>query len=137
MTLLPDPNALAGATGEVTRTVGAADTAVAVGSGDLAVLGTPILIALMEAAACAALDAHLTPDATSVGTHVDVRHLAPSPLGARVVARATVIDVRRATVTFEVTASHELHGGTTVIGAGRHDRVIVDRHTFGRSQPSA
>ena len=56
-----------------------ADTAVAVGSGDLPVLGTPRLVAWLEAATCAVLAEHLTPGSTTVGTRVDVEHFAPRP----------------------------------------------------------
>jgi fluoroacetyl-CoA thioesterase len=125
-------SAVPGLTGETTRVVGSKDTAIAVGSGDLPVLATPILVALMEAAACSALAGHLPERLTSVGSHLDVRHLAPSPIGARVTARASVTEVRGAKVTFEVTAQHDVGGRRVDIGRGTHARVIVDRESFGR-----
>lgn len=69
-----DIEAVIGTTGEARLHVSDADTATSLGSGDLPVLGTPRMVALMEQAACAALLAHLPPHMTTVGTHVDVRH---------------------------------------------------------------
>lgn len=121
---------LVGSTGEASVEVVPAATAIAAGSGDLPVFATPRMIALMEEAACAALAGVLPAQSTSVGTHVDVRHLAPSPLGARVVARATIVEVTGAKLRFEVTASHDDHGRVVEIGRGTHTRVVVDRETF-------
>jgi predicted thioesterase len=119
-----------GLQGRVRREVAEAETAVAVGSGDLPVLATPIMIALMEAAACAALAGRLPAGSTSVGTHVDVRHLAPSPVGTPVTAEAIVTAVRGTRVSFEVSATHEMNGQTIEIGRGTHTRVIVRRDDF-------
>jgi predicted thioesterase len=107
-----------------------AATAIAAGSGDLPVLATPRMIALMEEAACALLAAVLPDDATSVGTRIDVRHSAPSPLGVRVTARATVVAVDGARVTFDVSAAHALADASVEIGRGTHVRVVVDRARF-------
>ncbi|MEO6471098.1 MAG: thioesterase, partial [Aeromicrobium sp.] len=74
---------------QVTHTVTSDDTAVALGSGDLPVLATPRLLAWLEEATCAALD--LNAGQTSVGTRVDIEHLAASLVGAVVTATATVI----------------------------------------------
>jgi fluoroacetyl-CoA thioesterase len=108
----------------LTRTVTAADTALAVGSGDLEVLGTPVVIAWCEAATCAALalDARLT----SVGTRVDVRHLAPSPVGATIDVTATVTERTDRTATFAV----EARDGDTVVASGTVTRAVVDRERF-------
>jgi fluoroacetyl-CoA thioesterase len=94
----------------------------AVGSGSLDVLATPWMVALMEAAACQALDGHLAEGQTSVGTSLDVRHLAPTPAGIDVRARAEVteVDSRRITFRVEVFDTHEC------VGEGRHERVLVD-----------
>jgi predicted thioesterase len=125
-------SAVLGMSGVTTHVVGTSDTAIAVGSGDLPVLATPILVALMEAAACSALAGHLPERLTSVGSRIDVRHLAPSPLGAQVTARASITEVRGAKVTFEVTAQHEVGSRRVDIGRGTHARIIVDRESFGR-----
>lgn len=123
---------LVGATGGVERVVTDDDTAITIGSGDLPVLATPIMIAMMEAAACAALVSHVAPGSTSVGSSVDVRHRAPSPVGAHVRASATVTGIDGAKVTFDVTAIHDAGDGVWVeIGRGTHARVIVDRAAFG------
>lgn len=119
-----------GSAAGVVRVVGDSDTAIALGSGDLPVLATPILIALMEAAACQALAGQLPPERTSVGSRVDVRHLAPSPVGAHVTARAEIVAVEGAMVRFDVSASHEVDGETVVVGSGSHVRFVVDREAF-------
>jgi predicted thioesterase len=122
--------ALARATGQADLVVGEAHTAIAAGSGDLPVLATPMMIALMEAAACAALAGHLPYDVTSVGARVDVRHLAPSAVGSSVAARAHVIEVSESAVTFAVEATHDRSGEHLPIGRGTHVRVLVDREPF-------
>jgi predicted thioesterase len=121
---------ITGASGEVSHVVSDSMTAIAAGSGDLPVLATPTLVALMEAAACRALAHHLPGGFTSVGSRIDVRHLAPSPVGTQVTARARVIDVQGAKVTFDVDASHHVAGTDVEIGRGTHVRVIVERGAF-------
>lgn len=115
----------------VSRIVTLETTATAVGSGDLPVFSTPMMIALMEQAACAAIDPHLVAEGhTSVGTHVDVRHVAATAEGETVEATAEVTDVQGRMVTFRVTA-HQLEGDERVeIGHGTHTRAIVDRTRF-------
>lgn len=112
-------------TATVTHTVTDADTAAALGSGDLAVLGTPRLVAWCEEATCAALD--LDPASTSVGTRVDVEHLAASPVGAEVTATATLVHEDGRLLRFQV-AAHDAHG--TLLGTGEIRRVVVDRERF-------
>lgn len=125
-----DTAALVGMAGTASLEVTPADTAIALGSGDLPVLATPRMVALMEAAACNAVAPSLPTEMTSVGTRVDVRHTAASPLGATVTATARVTDVSGSKVTFDVTATHR-HGGATVeIGRGSHTRAVVDRASF-------
>ncbi len=111
-----------GLVGEVERVVEEGMLASAVGSGSLEVLATPWLVALMEAAACAALDGVLEEGQTSVGVRVDVRHLAPTPRGVGVRARAQVteVDGRRLVFSVEAFDAHEK------IGEGQHERAIVD-----------
>lgn len=119
-----------GAVGEVAHVVSDSMTAIAAGSGDLPVLATPTMVALMEAAACAALAHHLPGGLTSVGSRIDVRHLAPSPIGAQITARARATNVDGAKITFDVEASHHIGGNTVEIGRGTHVRVIVERGAF-------
>lgn len=109
----------------VTHTVGPEHTARAVGSGDLDVLGTPILLAWCEAATCAALP--LEADQTSVGTRVEIEHLAASPVGATVTATADVIARDGRLVTFRVEAVDD---AGALVGSGEVRRVIVDRDRF-------
>lgn len=109
----------------ITHTVSKADTAIAVGSGDLPVLGTPVVLAWCEEATCAALE--LTPDQTSVGTRVDLEHLAASPVGTEVTATATVIHTDGRLVRFQVAA---LDTSGTLLASGEIRRVIVDRERF-------
>ncbi len=118
-------------TASVTHTVADADTARAVGSGDLAVLGTPVVLAWCEEATCAALE--LTPEQTSVGTRVDLEHLAASPVGTEVTATATLIHTDGRLVRFQVSA---LDAAGTLLASGEIRRVIVDRERFmGRISP--
>ena len=105
-----------------------ADTAVAVGSGDLAVLGTPRLLAWCEAATCAAIADSLDERGTSVGTRVSLEHLAASPVGERVEVQASVAYVDGRLVRFTVAASHASDG--KVVGTGEVTRVVVDRERF-------
>jgi predicted thioesterase len=121
----------AGLEAAVSFDVTEADTAMALGSGDVPVLATPRLIAWLEAATVACLASSLDPTATSVGTRVEVEHVAPSPVGASVVARASVSHVDGRLVRFEVAAEHQTPEGiSAVIATGRITRVIVDRARF-------
>jgi fluoroacetyl-CoA thioesterase len=108
-------------------TVTDADTAEAVGSGSLAVLGTPRLLAWCEAATCEALALQLEPGTTSVGVRVELDHLAASPVGRIVEIRARVHERAGRIVTFAVDATDE-HG--TVIGRGVVRRAVVDVDRF-------
>lgn len=121
-----DSDLHAGMCGEATVVVDASLLAGAMGSGDVPVFATPALIALMEQAAMAAVAGALEEGKTTVGVHVDVRHLAASPAGrtVRAQARLTLIDGRR--LTFRVLA----HDGVNEVGEGSHERMIVDREKF-------
>lgn len=90
------------------------------------VYGTPMMIYLMEVAAAAAIEKHLPEGWVSVGTAVDVRHLAATPVGFTVTAKATVVAVNDGTVTFAV----EAHDGVEKIGEGAHVRAPVERTRF-------
>ena len=125
-----DAATLTGATGSATITVTDDDTAIAAGSGDLPVLATPRMIALMEQAACAALAPALPSGTTSVGVRIDVRHTAPTPIGVTVTARARVTEISGTRVVLEVSAEQERVGVGELIGAGTHTRVVVDRSAF-------
>lgn len=116
-----------GARAEVTRVVGEADTASALGSGNLAVLGTPSLLAWCEEATCLAVAPGLPAGATTVGTSVRLEHLAPSGVGARVtvVARVTSVDGRRVVLEVEATDA-----GRRVVARGTVERVVVDEQRF-------
>lgn len=110
-----------GLVGETTRTVGPSDLASAIGSGQLDVFATPVMLGLIELAAASAVD-HLLPDgSTTVGTHLDVRHIAPSPLGIEVRARAELVAVDGRKLSFTV----EAFDAVERIGEGTHERAIV------------
>lgn len=115
-----------GLTGEVTLRVSETHTAAALGSGNVNVFSTPALIALLEAAAIAALDGHLPSGQTSVGTHLDVRHLAATPVGMTVRAVATLTEVDGRRLVFAV----EAHDDVEQVGAGTHERFVVDKARF-------
>ena len=114
-------------------TVTDADTAEAVGSGSLPVLGTPRLLAWCEAATCAAIEESLPEGSTSVGTRVQLEHLAASPVGAEVEVTASTAYVDGRLHRFTVAARHT--GDGKVVGAGEVTRVVVDAEKFlGRLQ---
>ncbi|NWG16997.1 MAG: thioesterase family protein [Chloroflexi bacterium] len=115
-----------GQAGERTAIVSDDLTATHLGSGGLPVYATPAMIALMEAAAVAAID-HLLPEGqASVGTALDVRHLAATPLGQQVRARAEVTRVEGRQVVFRVQAWDEQE----LIGDGTHTRFVIDVARF-------
>lgn len=105
-----------------------ADTAAAMGSGDLAVLGTPRLLAWCEAATVAAVAPSLESSSTSVGTRVSLEHLAASPVGERLRVEATIAYVDGRLVRFTVAATQLSDG--KVVGTGEVTRVVVDRERF-------
>ena len=84
---------------------------------------TPSMISLMEQAAIAAIDPYLEEEQTSVGYEVHVRHLAPSDIGATVIAHAELTEVNRNRLTFQV----EAYEGEKKLGEGTHKRAIIDR----------
>ena len=106
--------------------VGEADTAAAVGSGSLPVLGTPRLLAWCEAATCAAIETVLEEGRTSVGTRISLEHLAPSAVGATVHVTATVAHVDGRLVRFTV----EARQAGKLAGSGEITRVVVDADRF-------
>jgi fluoroacetyl-CoA thioesterase len=123
----PARELVAGLAGSATLSpVGPSDLATALGSGDLAVLGTPRVVALLEEAAVAALEGALPPGSTSVGIALRVRHLAPTLQGATVTATATLLAVDGRRLVFRV----EAVDGAGIVADGEHERVIVRRDTF-------
>lgn len=110
----------------VELTVTDADTAQALGSGDVPVLGTPRLLALAEAATVAATAARIDPGITTVGTRVELEHRIPTPVGRTVRAEATLAKVDGRRLLFEVV----VRDGPTVVAEGRVERTVVDRHRF-------
>jgi predicted thioesterase len=127
----------AGLKGQAELTVAEQHTASSVGSGTIHVLGTPVMINLMEAAALAAAD-HLLPeghqslgihlDVSHVGIHLDVSHVAATPVGMEVRATAEVTAVEGNRIRFRV----EAHDEVELIGEGTHERVVVNVDRFDR-----
>jgi fluoroacetyl-CoA thioesterase len=110
----------------VELTVTDGDTAQALGSGDVPVLGTPRLLALAEAATVAATAAKVPAGATTVGTRVELEHTLPSPVGSTVTATATLAKVDGRRLLFEVRVS----AGEHTVAEGRIERALVDRQRF-------
>lgn len=115
-----------GLSAELEHTVTDADTASHWGSGGLPVFSTPALVGLMESAAVAALSGHLSPGQTTVGGHIDVRHLAATPVGMQVRARAELTAVEGRKLVFKVQAWDEVE----LIGEADHDRFVIDEAKF-------
>lgn len=107
-------------------TVTEAVSAISMGSGDLPVLATPAMMALMENAAMLAVAPHLPQGSTTVGGHISASHIKPTPVGETVTATATVVKVDGKKIEFEVKA----HWGDVLLGEGSHLRFIVDREKF-------
>ena len=115
-----------GLSAEVSITVGEADTASKWGSGLVPVYSTPALVGLMEAAAVKALEGQLEAGKTTVGGRIDVRHLAATPVGMSVKARAELTAVDGRKLTFQVEAWDEIEK----IGEALHERFLVDTQKF-------
>jgi fluoroacetyl-CoA thioesterase len=115
-----------GLTARVELTVTDSDTAQAVGSGDVPVLGTPRVLALAEAATVAATAREMPSGMTTVGLRVELDHLAPTPVGRTVVAQARLAQVDDRRLRFEVLVTD----GATTVAEGRIERALVDRHRF-------
>ena len=106
--------------------VGPEHTAPFVGSGRIAVLATPVMINVIEAAALNAVEHLLPAGLQSLGIHLDVSHIAATPVGLQVTATAEVAGVDGRTITFRVEARDPLE----VIGGGTHQRVVVSVARF-------
>ncbi len=118
----------AGLKGRVDLKVGGEHTAPSVGSGAIHVLGTPVMINLMEAAALDATE-HLMPKGhQSLGIHIDISHVAATPIGMKVHATAEVMVVEGNRIRFRV----EAHDEAEIIGEGTHERIVVNVQRFDR-----
>ena len=115
-----------GMKGKVTTLVEKEDTAQEVGSGSLLVYATPCMVALMEGAACEAIEAGLNEGQTSVGTELNIQHISATPVGLEVSAEAEVIAVEGKVITLSVRAYDEAGD----IGIGTHKRVLVNAQRF-------
>ena len=116
----------AGLAGTAQLLVGPEHTASFVGSGRIAVLATPVMINLIEAAALNAVEHLLPAGHQSLGIHLDVSHVAATPVGLQVTATAEVLRVEGRTITFRVDARDEVEP----IGGGSHQRVVVSVARF-------
>ena len=101
-------------------------SAEAMGSGDMAVLATPAMVALMENAAMKAVCALLDEGSTTVGVAISTSHIKASKIGSEVRAVARVVGVDGRKIEFEITA----YDGDSIIGEAKHTRFIVDRAKF-------
>lgn len=115
-----------GLVGERTLIVEERHTASHLGSGGVPVYATPMMILAMEEAALDAVDRLLGPGKATVGYHLDVKHLAATPLGMRVTARAELLAVDGKMLSFRVSASDE----AGPIGEGTHARAVIDTEKF-------
>ncbi|HXP20485.1 MAG TPA: thioesterase [Streptosporangiaceae bacterium] len=114
----------------VSAEVTEADTAVALGSGDVAVLGTPRLLALAEAASVAAVAPQLAPGQTTVGTAVSLEHKRPTLPGVQIEVDAELTEIDGRRLVFMFIAYGPGTGDDAVIGAGTVERVLLDRARF-------
>lgn len=115
-----------GMSGSAELLVGEEHTAPRIGSGKVRVLATPVMINLIEAAALEAVERLLPPGHQSLGTVLNVRHIAATPVGMRVTATAEVLEVEGRTIRFRVEARDERE----LIGDGTHERVVVNVAKF-------
>jgi predicted thioesterase len=120
------PELIPGFAAELELTVTDADTASRWGSGLVPVFSTPALVGLMESAAVKALSGHLVPGQTTVGGHIDVHHLAATPIGMTVRAKAELTAVDGRKLTFKIQAWDEVE----LIGEADHERFVVDEARF-------
>ncbi len=115
-----------GLKGSAALVVGEEHTAPRVGSGRVHVLATPVMINLFEAAALDAIERLLPPGHQSLGTVLNVRHIAATPVGMRVTASAELVGVEGRTLRFRLEARDERE----LIGDGTHERVVVNVAKF-------
>lgn len=119
-------NVKVGLSAEVVERVTENNTAIKYGSGGVAVFATPAMIGLMENAALKAVDAVLSPGLATVGTNLEIKHLAATPIGMEVRARAELIEVDGKRLVFTVEAYDDIEK----IGVGTHERFIINLEKF-------
>jgi len=115
-----------GLAAEITYVVAESDTAATYGSGLVPVLSTPHLIALMEAVSQAVIEPHLAQGESAVGIHVDMKHLAATPVGMEVRVRAELVEVNGRHLRFHVEAWDEVER----VGEADHQRFVIDTARF-------
>ena len=115
-----------GLAGRVEIVVADEHTAPHVGSGHVHVLATPVMVNLMEAAALQAVEGLLPAGFQTVGTRLDIRHFAATPVGLRVVARAEIVAIDGRTITYRLAAEDEREP----IGDGTHERIVINVARF-------
>ncbi|HYF81902.1 MAG TPA: thioesterase family protein [Clostridia bacterium] len=115
-----------GMTAQVEKIVGEDDTAVKFGSGSVKVFATPMMVALMENAALNTVDSHLGEGFATVGLSLNVKHLAATPVGMKVSAKAELLSIEGKKLTFRVEAYDE----KDKIGEGTHERYIIELSKF-------
>ncbi|WP_339060347.1 thioesterase family protein [Tepidibacillus marianensis] len=119
-------NATVGLIGTKETFVSEQNTAKTYGSGALEVFATPAMIGLMEGAAMNAAQADLPEGYGTVGTWIDVKHVAATPIGMKVTATAELMEVNGKRLVFQVEARDE----SGIIGEGKHERYIVEEEKF-------
>ncbi len=117
-------NLYVGIKGQAQTIVKDSNTAQAMGSGQLEVFATPAMVALMEEAAVNSLELPL--GQSSVGTSLDIKHIAATPLGSKVLATAELIEIDRRRLVFSV----EVYDEAGQIGIGKHERFIIEVEPF-------
>jgi predicted thioesterase len=115
-----------GLKGELKLVVAEEHTAQHLGSGAVRVLATPQMVLLMERASVAAVDRLLPGGYRTVGGQLDIRHLAPTPVGFEVTATAELVEVKGRRLTFHV----RVHDEVELVGEGTHQRFIIDMQRF-------
>lgn len=115
-----------GIKGRQETTVTANNIATSVGSGEVKVFSTPMMIQLMERASLFSIEPYLEEGQSSVGTHINVSHCSATPVGMKVWAESEVIEIDRRRITFAVRAYDE----RGLIGEGTHERFIIDIRKF-------
>ena len=115
-----------GLSAEVEITVSERETAAQLGSGLVPVYATPALVALMENAAVRTLEGYLQPGTSSVGAQIDLHHLAATPVGMKVRARAELAEVHGRKLVFRIQAWDEVE----LVGEASHVRFLVDQSVF-------
>ncbi len=116
----------AGITNTIKKTVTEKDTARVLGSGLLNVFSTPMLVAFMEEAAHTSVAPYLEEGCSTVGISMDIKHLAPTPVGMEITVTSKLTEVDRKKLTFEISAEDE----RGLIGTAVHRRFIVDSESF-------